>query len=112
MSVAKSNLNSLIFIFAVVGLLLFVGCGGSAEKEHMSTFLQEYQSNLEDYAEAINKADSAKKSEIEGKLEASEAQWLVLMDEAVENLTPQAMEKFDKEFKAVKMKYQSLSNKS
>lgn len=112
MTGAKSTLNCLIVISAVLGLLLVAGCGGSSEKDHMATFIQDYQTSLDNYAAAINKADSAQKAEIEAKLEASETKWLNLKEEAAQNVTPQVMEKFEKEFQAVKKKYESLNGKS
>lgn len=78
----------------------------------MAAFLAEYQENLDKYAEAISKADSALKSEIEAKLDASKNQWLVLKDAATQNITPQVMEKFEKEYQVVRKKYESLHGKS
>ena len=112
MPVFKPVLKCIILVLAVAGLLLVAGCGGGVEKEKMAAFLAEYQENLDKYAEAISKADSALKSEIEAKLEAAKNQWLVLKDEAAQNITPQVMEKFDREYQAVRKKYESLNGKS
>ena len=108
----KPVLKCIVLVLAAAGLLLIAGCGGGVEKEKMAAFLAEYQENLDKYAEAISKADSALKSEIEAKLDASKNQWLVLKDAATQNITPQVMEKFEKEYQVVRKKYESLHDKS
>ena len=112
MSGVKANLKSVVIVSIVIGFFLLIGCGGSVEKDQMAAFLLEYQKNLTAYEEAISGSDDAKKAEFKAKLEASEAQWTVLRDDSVENVTPQVIEKFDREYQAIRDKFKSLSSKS
>ena len=112
MSAIKSVLFYLILISTVVGLLLITGCGGNAQKDQMAAFLQDYQKNLSSYAEAITKSDNQKMAELKATLDASKSQWLVLKSEAIETMTPQAVEKFEREFQIAEEQYTSLNKKS
>ncbi len=112
MSGVKSIRNCAVVISVAVFLFLVFGCGGSVEKDKMTAFLQECQKNLDTYEEAIGQSDEAKKATIKAKLEASMAEWKALRDNAVENVTPQVIEKFEREFQAVKKKYVALNGQS
>ena len=112
MSVSKSVLAYFILVSAIIGLVLLSGCGGNAEKDKMAAFLQEYQQNLDSYAEAIKNSDNAKKTELEATLEASKGQWQVMKAEASENMTPQAIEKLDRQFQTAEKQYASLNGQS
>lgn len=111
MSVAKSTLKCLILAAAMVGLLLGAGCGGDKEKEQMAVFLQDFQKTLDEYADVVSKADSAKKSEIEVKLDALMARASLIKDEIGDKITPQAMEKFELKVEELSNKYAALRGK-
>ena len=108
----KSVLTCLILVVVAVGIVLVTGCGGNAEKDRMAGFIEEYQKNLDSYAEAIKSADANKKAELEAALEASKAQWQVLKTNASENMTPQAIEKLDRQFQTAVKQYATLNGKS
>ena len=112
MSAAKSTLKCLIIVSVMLGLLMSAGCGGTEEKDRMTALLQDFNKHLDEYAAAVSKADSGKKEEIGAKLEALKTEWTLLEESTGDKITPQAMEKFEREFKAVWQKYASLSGKS
>ena len=78
----------------------------------MTAFLQDYQTNLDSYAEAVSQSDDAKKAEFGAKLEASIAEWTNFRNELSGNMTPQTVEKFEREFQAGKKKYEKLNGNS
>ena len=111
MSFIKSSLKNLVLFAALAGMFMALGCGDSVEKEKMTAFMQNYQKNLDDYADAIGRADSAKKAEIEVKLDALKGQWELLKEDIATEVTPQTMEKMEAEFQNLAKKYAELSGK-
>lgn len=111
MSALKLALKYVVFFIAIAGIAVTFGCGTSVEKEKMTAFMQEYQTTLEAYADAIDKADSAKKAEIESKLETLKGKWTLLQEEIGTEVTPQTMEKFEAEFQNMSKKQVALSGK-
>ena len=111
MSFIKSSLKNLVLFAALAGMFMALGCGDSVEKEKMTAFMQNYQKNLDEYADAIGKADSTKKAEIEAKLDALKGQWELLKEEIGTEVTPQTMEKMEAEFQNLAKKYAELSGK-
>lgn len=112
MSALKSALKFLVFFTAIAVIAVTFGCGTGVEKEKMSAFIQEYQTTLDAYADAIEKVDGAKKAEIESKLDTLKGQWMLLKDEIGTEVTPQTMEKFEAEFQNLAKKQAALSGKS
>lgn len=108
----KSILKHLVLFAALAGLVMTFGCGPSAEKEKMTAFMQDYQNSLEAYADAIGKNDSARKTEIEAKLDSLKGQWIQLKEDIGTEVTPQAMEKFEAEFQNLAKKFAELKGKS
>ena len=111
MSSFKSPLKNLVLFAALAGMFMALGCGDSLEKEKMTAFMQDYQKNLDEYADAIGKADSAKRAEIEAKLDALKGQWALLKEDIATEVTPQTMEKMEAEFQNLSKKYAELSGK-
>ena len=93
-------------------MFMAFGCGPSVEKEKMTAFTQNYHKTLDEYADAINKADSAKKAEIEAKLDTLTGQWALLKESIGTEVTPQTMEKIEAEFRNLAKKYGELYGKS
>ena len=112
MSASKSVLKNLVLFTALVAVVIFFGCGAGVEKEKMMAFMQNYQGSLDAYADAITKGDSAKKAELEAKLDAFKGQWSLLRMEIGSKITPQTSEKFEKEFEKLAKRYTELSGKS
>jgi hypothetical protein len=109
---SKSIQVYLVVFSTILGFLLVLGCGPSAEKEKMMAFMQDYQKTLDEYADAISKSNNDKKAEIEVKLDALKGQWMLLKQDIGAEVTPQTMEKFEAEFGKLEKKYAELSGKS
>jgi hypothetical protein len=112
MSAIKSVLKMIVLFAALAAIMMTSGCGTSAEKEKMITFMQELQSTLDTYADIISKGDNGKKTEIEVKLDDMENRWKHLKEQISTEVTPQTMEKFNAEFGKLMKKYAELSGKS
>lgn len=108
----KSTLSMLVVMSAVVGLVFVIGCGSSEEKHKMSDLLQEFSKTIDEYTDAVNKADTAKKAEIEEKLKSFEHRWADMKMKMADQITPQALDELDRDFKKISEKYKSLSGKS
>jgi hypothetical protein len=108
----KSALKMLVLFAALAAIIMASGCGTSAEKEKMVTFMQELQSTLDTYADIISKGDNGKKTEIEVKLDDMENRWTHLKEQIGTEVAPQTMEKFDAEFGKLMKRYAELSGKS
>jgi outer membrane murein-binding lipoprotein Lpp len=108
---SKSIQVYLVVFSTILGFLLVLGCGPSAEKEKMMAFMQDYQKTLDEYKDANSKGDNDKKVELKAKLDSLKDQWTHLKDEIGSEVTPQTMEKFDSEFKELSKKYAELSGK-
>jgi len=106
----KTSLNYVIVLSAVLGLVLVIGCGGSAEKQAMTDLLQQYSRTVDEYSSA----DQSKKAEIEKKLDSYKAKWSNMKMEMglSDSVTPQILEKMDIEYQKITTKYVSLAGKS
>ena len=106
----KSTLNFVIVFSALFGLVFVIGCGGSAEKQAMSDFLQQYNQTVDEYSAG----DQSKKAEMEGKLDSYKAKWsdMKMKMGLGGNVTPQVLEKMDNEYQKITTKYASLASKS
>jgi uncharacterized protein YxeA len=101
-----------MLLSAIIGLIFIIGCSGSEDKHKMSGLLQEYSQTLDEYSDAVNKADTAKKAEIEAKLNAYDSRWSDMKIEMADRITPQALDEFDQEYKKFTKKYKELAKKS
>ena len=104
----KSTLNFVIVLSALFGLVFVIGCGNSAEKQAMTDFLQQYAQTVDEYAAA----DEEKKVELKAKLESFESKWSNMEMKMDGLVTPNDLEKFDKQYKEIKKKYASLTGNS
>ena len=78
----------------------------------MSGLLQEYSNILDEYSDAINKADTAKKTKIEAKLKTYDSRWSDMKIEMADRITPHTLDEFDQEYKKFAKKYKELAEKS
>lgn len=108
----KSTLSLLVVMSAIVGLVFVIGCGSSEEKLKMSDLLQEFSKTVDEFTDALNKSDTAKKAEIEEKLKSFEHRWADMKMKMADQITPQALDELDHDFKKISEKYKSLAGKS
>jgi outer membrane murein-binding lipoprotein Lpp len=104
----KSNLNFVVVMAAIVGLIFLVGCGNSKEKEQMTAFIQELGAAVQEYA----KAEDAQKAELEAKINSLMEKWTEMKMEMGEEITPQVLDKLDSEFQKLAKEFKTLSSKS
>ena len=104
----KVSLNFVIVLSAVLGLVLGIGCGSSAEKQAMTDLLQQYSRTVDEYSSA----DQSKKAEIEKKLDSYKTKWSNMKMEMDGQITPQALDQLDNEYQKITKKYASLTGKS
>ena len=62
----KSTLNCLMVLSAIMGLVFVIGCSASNDKHEITDFLQDYSKTFDEYADALKKADTAKKMKSKG----------------------------------------------
>jgi len=108
----KSTLNCLMVLSAIIGLVFVIGCSASNEKHQISDFLQDYSKTFDEYADALKKADTVKKNEIEGKLKNYESKWSDMKMEMADKITPQDLDGFEIEYQKIREKYKVLTGKS
>ena len=108
----RSILNYVIVLLAILGLVFVIGCGGSKEKQQMSDFLQQYSETVTEYSDVVNKTDKSKKAELEERLNAYKSKWTDMKIEMGSEITPQALDKLDREYQNITKKYSSLTGKS
>lgn len=104
----RSTLNYVIVFSAIIGLAFVIGCGSSQEKQMMSDFLQQYNQAVDEYSAS----DNGKKAEMEGNLDSYTSKWSDMKMEMGGDVTPQALDELDKEYKKITKKYASLAEKS
>ena len=104
----KTTLNLVILFSALLGLVFASGCGNSKEEQKMIDFLKLYSDTVDEYAAA----DDVKKAELKAKLDTFASKWSDMEMEMDGRLTPNDLEKYDKQFKEIKNKYASLAGKS
>ena len=104
----KTTLNLVILFTALLGLAFVIGCGNSKEEQKMIDFLKLYSDTVDEYAAA----DDAKKAELKVKLDAFESKWSNMEMEMDGRLTPNDLEKYDKQYKEIEKKYTSLAGNS
>jgi len=104
----KSTLKFMMVFLAIVGLVVVIGCGNSTEMQSMTDFLKQFSDTVDEYAAA----DDAKKEELKAKLDTYASKWSDLEMELDGRITPNDLEKLDKEYKVILKKYSSLTGKS
>ena len=104
----KITLNFVIVVAVLFGLIVVIGCGDSKEVQAMKDFLKLYSDTVDEYAAA----DEAKKTELKAKLDTFESKWGKMEMEMDGRLTPNDLEKFDKQYKEIQKRYNSLTGKS
>jgi len=104
----RSTLNYVIVFSVIIGLAFVIGCGSSQEKKMMSDFLQQYSQEVDAYSAS----DNGKKAEMDQKLDSYKSKWSNMKMELGGDVTPQALNELDKEYKKITKKYASLAGKS
>jgi hypothetical protein len=104
----KSTLNYVIVFSAIIGLAFVIGCGSSQDKQMMSDFLQQYNQEVDEYSAL----DNGKKAEMDETLDSYKSKWSDMKMELGGDVTPQALNELDKEYKKITKKYTSLAGKS
>jgi hypothetical protein len=104
----KTPLNFVIVFSVLFGLVFVIGCGNSKEEQAMTDFLKLYSDTVDQYA----KADEATKAELKATLDSFDSKWSDMEMEMDGRLTPNDLEKFDKQYKEIQKKYTSLKEKS
>ena len=104
----KPNRNYGLVIALIAGLIIFVGCGDSQEKQQMSAFIQEFGSAVQEYA----KAEDGQKAELETKLATLMEKWTQMKIDMGSEITPQVLDKLDAEYQKFAKEFKNLSGKS
>ena len=105
---SKLTLNFVTLFFAVLGLIFVIGCAGSAEKQEMSEFLKLYNNAVTEY----EAADDTQRAQLKEKIDSYKLKCSDMMSELELNdkLTPQVMNKLEREYKEITKKYASLKS--
>jgi len=104
----KSTLKFMMVFLAIFGLVVVIGCGNSKELQSMTDFLKQFSDTVDEYAAA----DDVKKAELKVKLDTFASKWSDMEMEMDGLLTPNDLEKYDKQYKEIENKYTSLAGKS
>jgi len=104
----KTTLNFVIVFSVLFGMVFVIGCGNSKEEQAMTDFLKLYSDTVDQYA----KADEATKIELKAKLDTFASKWSNMEMEMDGRLTPNDLEKYDKQYKEIQKKYEALAGKS
>lgn len=104
----KSNLNFMMVLAAIVGLVFFVGCGNSQEKQQMTAFIQEFGTTVQEYA----KAEDGQKAELAVKVNSYMEKWTQMKIDMGSEITPQVLDKLDAEYQKFAKEFKTLSGKS
>ena len=104
----KPNRNYGLVIALIAGLIIFVGCGDSQEKQQMTQFIEKFAKEVSEYA----KAEDGQKAELAAKIESDMAKWTQLKVEMGSELTPQVLDKLDLEYQKYAKEFKTLAGKS
>lgn len=104
----KSNLNFVVVLAAIAGLVFLVGCGDSQEKQQLTAFVQEFGTAVQEYA----KAEDGQKAELETKLNSLMEKWTQMKLDLGSEVTPQVLDKLDGEYQKFAKEFKTLSGKS
>ena len=105
---SKSTLFFVVVLSALFGLAVIIGCGNSNEKQAMIDFLKVFSDKVDQYAAA----DDGKKAELKAELDSFHSKWSDMEMQMDGRLTPNEIEKLDKQYKEIEDKYTSLAGKS
>lgn len=109
---SRSILINFLVFSAILSLVFVNACGNSKEMQQMSDFLLEYTKAVDEYSDAIGKGEHAKSAEIEKKIQSFMSKWTEMEMELGSELTPQELNKLDKEYQNITGKYHKLAKKS
>jgi hypothetical protein len=104
----RLTLNFVILMFVICGLVFVVGCGNSKEVQAMTDLLKLFSDTVYEYSAA----DKVKKTELKATLDSFGSKWSNMEMEMDGRLTPNDLEKFDKQYKEIQTRYASLTGKS
>ena len=104
----KPNLNVVLVLAVIMGLVFVIGCGESQQKKQMKEFIQEFGKTVDEYA----KAENGQKPELEKKIESYIEKWTQMKIEMGSELTPQVLDKLDSEYQKYAKEFKTLSGKS
>lgn len=104
----KSNLNFVVVLAAIAGLVFLVGCGDSQQKQQMKVFIDQFGAAVQEYA----KAEDGQKAELETKLNSLMKEWTHMKSVMGSELTPQSLEKLDLEYQKFAKEFKTLSGKT
>ena len=104
----KSNLNFVVVLAAIAGLVFLVGWGDSQEKQQMTACVQEFGTAVQEYA----KAEDGQKAELETKLNSLMEKWTQMKLDLGSEVTPQVLDKLDGEYQKFAKEFKTLSGKS
>jgi len=95
-------------------ILVFCGfivaaCGSSSGKLELTTFLQKYESLINDFKMAYDASDQQKKTQLAGEISAMMSQWVEKRNEMNDQVTPQAMDELVKEYNRITSKFEDLN---
>ena len=104
----KSTLNLVMLFSAILGLILVIGCAGSAEKQEMSDMLKLYSNAVSEY----EAADDAHRAELKEKIESYRLKCSNMISELElkDKFTPQVMKELEREYKEITKKYTTLTS--
>ncbi len=107
----RSIINSFIVFSAILGLVFVISCGNSKNMQKMSDFLMEYSKAVDEYSDVIGKGEKEKSAEVEKKIKSFMSRWTEMEMEMGSELTPQELNKLDKEYQNITKKYYNLAQK-
>jgi len=97
-----------LIVVSIAGLISLMGCGPSKAQQQMSDILTQYGQAVDKYAELNGTADADATAKAKAEVEALQKKWSGVESEMASNLTPQVMEKLEKEFEIITKKYKEI----
>ena len=102
-----------LIVFSVIfGLLFVIGCGNSKEMQTMSDFLMDFSKAVDEYSDVIGKEEHGKSAETEKKIMSFMSKWMEMKMELGSEVTPQDLNKLDRQYQNIMGKYHKLAQKS
>jgi hypothetical protein len=105
---SKSTLNFVMLFSALLGLILAIGCGGSAAKKEMSEILKLYSNAVSEY----EAADNTQKAQLKEKIDSYRLKCSTMISdlELNDKATPQVIKELEREYTEITEKYESLKS--
>jgi len=94
-----------VLILIICGFLA-TACGSSSGKLELTSFLEKYETLINDF----KAADQKKKTELASEISAMMSQWIEKRNEMNDQVTPQAMDELVKEYNRITSKFEGLNN--